>query len=216
MSLSNLNFLSLLDPFDPKLQSFRETIYQELGAPPTNLQIAGGYPNFTQALKEFPEKDIEELYKFSDQKWKKTDFFNFECAAEGNTIVSLSGTALYGRWLRIGMHHYTLKKFRKKHRALLFRKGGFLEKHLLLATNSLNLDGVFFSIYPHRSNLDYFVKNMEKKKFSPEGFETPQIKNIRYAGGPLLFNGVYQHFFYIPLKGVQLPVHEITQVSPTT
>ena len=183
------------------ITSWRHQVCLENGAESNYLDLEIEKSVLKKEYQSLPEKNVEEIFKYGNWKWKRTDFDILEVFQQDDQVVGLSGAKVVNGWLRTGMHLYTLKKYRKIYRSLFFKPEGFLERHVEFARN-LNLKGVYYSIYPHNRALKTFINYMLEtdRSLSPNSPLGSTIKDSIYAGGPYKYNEVGQHFFYIPLQ----------------
>jgi hypothetical protein len=141
--------------------------------------------------------------KFGNQKWRQTQFANLEAAVckETNKIISISGCKIYSKnMLRVAMHLYTLKNYRKTCRHIQFSETGFFYRHLQFAKSLPQIESLFLTVYDHNSKLKSHVKNLASRRFAPGHGKMHYIHDLIPISQPLLFHAVPQYFFLYPLK----------------
>ena len=178
--VENFEIETIFDKYDPRLTQFRKNILLEVN------------------------EDSEDYYKYSDKKWKNTDFFCIEAIIENSEIVGMSGCKWYDDYLRISMHLYLLKKVRAKYPGIKYLKGGWFERHLNMAEN-MGAKGIFFTVYAYSKKLQALIENHRKKTIS-----LIDKKHLNYIQdiaekGEYIFNNVPQTFFYYSIES---PIEE--------
>jgi len=151
----------------------------------------------TQNIKY--DKDIpEEVWKFSKLKWESLGFDALYAVYVNDEIAAISGAKLYGKYLRIGMMYYVLKRFRKTVRSTLWSPDGMLQN----AINDFHtdIDYSFVSIYPHNSRLEAWCKALIRgKRYGQIGNGVEHIdllKSYTMDNEPIMFNNVPQYILY--------------------
>lgn len=180
-----------IDPFSDTVYNFRKEI----------ITVDEKYSD-TACL----EKDIdrienmpEEVWKFSTRKWNKIGLTQLHGVFVGNELACISGSRLYGEnnLLRLGMHYYVLKRFRKVCRSWLWKPQGLIEHAL---KNYDNLDYSFVTIYPHNSRLESWCKALIRgKRYGQIGNGTEHLEllnSFKMQNGYISFNGVPQYVLY--------------------
>src|SRR5690606_24293779 len=115
------------------------------------------------------EAVFEEIWKFGNKKWEQTDFSCIEVAVLNNSgeIVSISGCRRYeSNLLRVAMHLYTLKDFRKSCRNVQFSDKGFFYKHIEYARSLKDIEALFLTVYPYSKKLLNHFKNLAYRRLS--------------------------------------------------
>lgn len=186
------------DKYDLNISKFRnKVLYEDC----FNFPIDCLNNNYSyKSLKNIVDnKTFEDGYRFSKSKFENTNFHHILGYVLDDNFCSFSGSVLCGKYLKFGVYHYTLKKYRKNAnvRGILYRKNGFLDKHKEIAVN-LNCSGIFFTIFPHNSALQCYVNNLLNNKITTEKHDMSNIKFVHY-GGKIKFNNVDQELFYLPL-----------------
>lgn len=193
------SFVSITDKHHPSLTVFRRSVCIENGAEDILLGRCSKWDAINETFGSLSVSARHELYKYSESKWNRTQFSQIEAFEVDGEICSISGCQIMNQWLRIGMHHYSLKKYRHQYRAFMYRKNGFFSRHLTFAKEK-GLKGLFFSVHAHNSRLSAYIKNLKEKRFSPESEEILYIKDVRHLENTVLFNGVPQNIFYYPFN----------------
>lgn len=145
---------------------------------------------------------FEEVWKFGQRKWQETSFAAIEVAVHNKDkkVVSLSGCRHYSqRMLRVGMHLYTLQNYRKTCRNIQFSEHGFFRRHIDYAKASGKVDCLFMTVFVHNKTLEAHVKNLAKRRISPDGGELFYIHDLEFIEKPIKFHNVPQYFFLYPL-----------------
>lgn len=186
------------DSFHPDLTVFRERIYREdLNA---NTRYIHSSAPTGEIKASVPAERAEDVYKFSFKKWNKTNFDRIYCVMDGGQVVGMSGTRKYGRYLRVSMHMYLLKRFRGKFINLKYLPGGYFERQVNYA-RELDLEAVFFSIFSHNDKTRALVINHTRRKISSDLRNLHYPADLQRLSEPVMFKDVPQHIFYLPLKG---------------
>ncbi len=197
----NVTLETIIDRWDSRITDFRQRLFTELGVDGGNLNIASTRSGTLRKLDRLSASDAEEIWKFSDAKWIATKFDALECALVAGRVVSLSGCRFYGNnMLRVGMHLYTLKEFRREVRNIQFRKNGFFARHLEFARNSEKTECLFMTVYAHNSKLKSHAKNLASRRISPDGGPMEYIHDLEFVPEPIVFHDVPQYFFLYKLN----------------
>lgn len=196
--------IGITDRFDPRLTEFRKRVCIENGAHETYLDLDIDKESTLEYCKPLGSNcTFEEIWKYGNNKWTRTEFARIECLLEGDEIISISGSRFYTHnLLRVGMHLYTLKSHRKSYRNVPFSENGFFYHHLQFAKNHPFLDALFLSIYPHNPKLMALVKNIAHRQMSPDGGKENLhfVDKMVFIENPITFHDVNQYFFYYPLR----------------
>lgn len=193
-----------LDRDDPKLKKFRSEVCQENGANFDYLEKSLTYKESKDYFDSLECKgDFEEVWKYGNTKWKQAQLLRVEaavCNATGE-VASISGCRMYSdNMMRVGMHLYTLKKYRKTCRNIQFDSEGFFYRHINFAREMGGVESLFMTVYAHNKKLESHVKNLGQKKMSPDGGRMSFIEDLIAVEEPLEFHSVPQHFFLYPLS----------------
>lgn len=148
---------------------------------------------------------FEDGYRFTYLKFIETEWYQLLGQFFQNEMVAFSGSILHDRYLKVGVFHYFLKKYRhiSELRGSLFRKDGFIDTHIKLSSFNINLKGVFFTVYTHNKQLQRYVNYLKEKKFVIEKHDMFNLKLVQY-GGIVTYKQIEQHLFYIPLNNFNL------------
>lgn len=200
----SLFHVRLFSPFDKEVTAFRKRLYeQDLGLD-SNLIFERF--SYKECSERFSHTNFEEAYKFGNLKWEQTEFDGILGATwkDSNEIVSLSGFKRYRGFLRVGMHLYTLKSFRRQVRSVLWRPKGFIDSALELSPNAT---GCFISIYPHNIALKKWSERLSRDDgFAQLGqscsFARQMMRKFRRLPGAYLFKNVPQVFFLMSLNNL--------------
>lgn len=196
----------IFDKHHPDLIEFRERAIIECGGTKEHLTYTGYHSKFMQMLDV---KRKEDIYRFTDEKWNRTEFDHIDCHyADDGKITSISGALQYGQWMRGGIYHFALKEYTKKYPSRLFWKQGHLERLYSYALEK-DLNGVFISIYPHDRRLQALCKKLK----DGSGIPTPTnnyklIRALKYRGNHV-FNDVPQEFFVLGENSVSFEFADI-------
>lgn len=201
-------FISIADKHNHSLSEFRKSVCIENGAQDILIGSQSKWEPINQTFGHLNISARHELYKYSESKWNRTQFAQIEAFEVNGEICSISGCQIMKQWLRIGMHHYSLKKYRHQYRAFMYRKNGFFSRHLAFAKKN-SLKGLFFSVHAHNSRLSAYIKNLKEKRFSPESEDILYIKDVRHLENTVVFNGVTQNIFYYPIDETQVFSEEL-------
>lgn len=194
--VENFSIETIYDPWDYRITEFRKMIFtQDLGLDQKTIEINEPYSWWHENLNY---KVFEDAFKYSNRKWKNTNFDNIEALIEKDKIVGISGCRIYNNFLRISMHLYLLKSVRSKYPGIKYLKGGWFERHLNYATKN-KCDGIFFTVYAHNKKLKGLINNHRGKIISLiDKKHLLYIHDVKEKG-EYLFNFVPQTFFYFPL-----------------
>lgn len=189
-------------PQDSRIEQFRLNVLREdLQVEPSFVDQLSGR---NEILKHFHDHEhVEEIYKFSKTKWLQLKCDKFLALLDDNQVVSISGVRTYSnQFVRLGMHYYTLKKFRRIHRSILWRSNGFLEQTLI---DYPDKNDFFISIYSHNKKLKAWVKYLQNgmrfgQLSQSEAGVTSNLK--RFSVLPeILFNEVPQTLLFYSKNG---------------
>lgn len=154
----------------------------------------------------------EEVWKFSTCKWNKIGLTELHGVFVNEELAGISGCKLYGnhRLLRLGMHYYVLKRFRKDCRSWLWKPNGMLETAL---RNFDNLDYSFVTIYPHNSRLQRWCEALIRgKRYGQIGNGSSHLDLLNcysMKDKPICFNGVPQYVLYRRERKSAMPYDEM-------
>lgn len=199
--------VEVLDRDDARIERFRLTVlHEDFACRPEEVDRLQRRSQFE---REFGDgADTEEIFKFSRAKWDKSAFDSFAALVEGDEVLSAAGCKWYSpRFLRVGMHYYTLKRARRDHRSLLWRKGGFFDK---VRARYPAADAYFVTIYPHNAKLAAWVTRLrEGGRFAQLGRANADVVERLEAFEVLpdlvTFNDVPQLFMAHPGHGGRVP-----------
>jgi hypothetical protein len=154
---------------------------------------------------------VEDCYKFSQSKWNRTQFANIEAIIEDGRVVGISGSKMYGPYLRTSMHLYLLKRVRSRYPGIKYVRGGWFERHMDHA-KSLGAAGMFFTVYGYSRKLRGLIRNHMGQNLVSlvDRQHLVMMKDISYVG-TYKFNNVDQAFFYHPLKDQQIDIQSIIE-----
>lgn len=180
-----------INPFSKEVYNFRKEIItvDEKFSDTTCLE---------QNTKRTPSMP-EEVWKFSARKWNKIGFTQLHGVFVNNELAGISGCRLYGdkQLLRLGMHYYVLKRFRKECRSWLWKPNGMLETAL---DNFNNLDYSFITIYPHNSRLqrwcDALIRGKRYGQIGNGSSHLDLLNSYSMKDKLIYFNGVPQYVLY--------------------
>lgn len=195
--MKNIDVRVFSDKFDPLITNFRRDVYVELGGDPLFLTEECSAKDFKSRN---PGENCEDLYRFSAKKWNETNFTNIFAAIDDGKIIGFSGTKLYGKYLRVSIYLYVLRKYRGKFINLKYRPGGFFENQMSMA-KSLSCEAIFFSIYPHNKKTRSLLRNHSGRSISTDLTGIIENKNkLKLIEEAIIFNGVQQYIVYCCLK----------------
>ena len=168
--------ITILPPQDARLETFRRRVLSE------DLNCAPHQADGLKAKSDFKAAfgvEAEEIYKFSRHKWERAGFEAFCTLLDGGEAVSAAGCRSYGsRFVRVGMHYYTLKKFRTLHRSPLWRSAGFVEAAM---KHYRDAEGFFVTIYPHNRRLKAWAARLRAgERFAQMASDDPTVVGGRY------------------------------------
>lgn len=196
----SVTFARIVDSGDPRLRAFREALFEELGAKAADVDLDFSHRDTYRHFEGLPPAYIEELWKFGRRKWAQVRFDALECAIVANRVVSLSGCRKYsGGMLRVAMHLYTLRAYRRTVRNIQFSESGFFARHLAFAREVGGVRSLFFTVYPHSKKLQSHVANLAHRKISPDGGKLFFVGDLEFIESPINFHGVDQFFFIYKL-----------------
>ena len=184
---------------DPDLFKFRIAAIEECGGASKHVMMTTPYNNVHKVLSEYGASRIEDIYRFTEGKWSKTnfDFIDAHYAEDGN-ITNISGSMKYGNWVRGGIYHFGLRKYSKRYPSLLFQPGGHLNR-LIEYCKLESMGGIFISIYPHENRLKALSLALQCGHGITTVGDIELIRMLKYRG-TYNFNGVDQDFFAIELS----------------
>jgi hypothetical protein len=183
-----IEFITYQDKWHQSITRFRDKVCVEYGAKDSSSELT-----HSQLMREFDYSDFaEEIYKFSNAKWRQTEFENIEGLLLDGELVAISGSQNYEHCTRILMHRYTLNEFRKDIPDFTWHKDGFIDRHLRLAESKYK-KAIFFTIYPHNKTLETFVNYLKQKKINSN---KPLLGKFESLSSSILFKGVEQQVFY--------------------
>lgn len=203
--IPQIEILRTLNSSAPSLTEFRLKVYLENGGRQEDWDKPLSRQEITSAYSHLSRSQREEIYKFNARKWSHSAFDGFEVAVDQQKIISISGYKKYRSWLRIAMHHYLLKEFRSSHRSLMFRRHGFLSKHLEFAKEN-KLSGVFFTIHKHNSRLasfSQFLRHIHDYSLGDNSHIDDRILQFKTLEYPVRFYAVEQEIHYLPVEETQ-------------
>lgn len=194
----------LVNPFDFRITEFRRKVCAENGAKTDYADQTLDYKETVKYVEQLPSpKNFEEIWKYGNTKWKKTQFDSLECIIHEGFIVGVSGCKLYtDNMLRVSMHLYILKDYRGIYRNSQFCENGLFQRHLEFAKTLGNVDCLFMTIYPYNRKLKAHIRNLAYRKISSYGRKSNKefIENLQFIEKPINFHGVPQYFFLYALK----------------
>lgn len=181
-----------IDPFSQEVFDFRKEIITN----DENFSDTRCLDSDIDRTNDMPE----EVWKFSNRKWKKIKLEQLHGVYVNNELACISGCKLYGKQqnlLRLGMHYYVLKRFRKVCRSMLWKPGGLIESAL---ENFTDLDYSFVTIYPHNSRLHSWCKALIRgRRYGQIGNGNNHIavlNSYTMKDHCISLNGVPQHVLY--------------------
>lgn len=191
--------IELIDKTDPLLSKFREKVmFEDCKNFPKDV-FERSY-NYKELKIIVNNETFEDGWRFSNEKFNKTNWHHILVQKFNEEIVTFSGSILHGRYLKVGVFHYFLSKYRTipELRGSLFRSNGFIHNHIDNAKND-NIKGVFFTVFEHNKQLSRYVKYLQNKKFMVEKHNMDLIHEIKF-GGVVTYKGVPQSLFYFPIS----------------
>lgn len=196
-----------IDPFSDQVYNFRKEI----------ITVDENFSNTTcvkQNIARTPDMP-EEVWKFSTRKWNQIGLTKLHGVFVDDELAGISGCRLYGdgQLLRLGMHYYVLKRFRKICRSWLWKPNGMLETAL---NNFENLDYSFVTIYPHNSRLQRWCEALIRgKRYGQIGNGSSHLdllKSYSMKDKRIYFNGVPQYMLYRQEKKSAMSYDEMISV----
>lgn len=193
-----------IDPFSEQVWNFRKEII-------TVDENFSDTTCITQNIERTPDMP-EEVWKFSTRKWNKIGLTQLHGVFVDNELAGISGCRLYGdgRLLRLGMHYYVLKRFRKICRSWLWKPNGMLE---IALKNFRNIDYSFVTIYPHNSRLKKWCEALIRgKRYGQIGNGNSHLNllsSYSMRDKPIYFNGVPQYVLYRQEKNTDISYDEM-------
>lgn len=183
---------------DLKVNFFRREVLREQGVPETLLYETVPYERHIHGYGYSIDS-----YRFSSEKWRDTQFDWLYGADLDGHLGSLCGFKRYfsNRYVRAGMHYYTLTRYRASLISILWREGGFLDT--IMPTLS-GYEGVFFSIHAHNDRLRAIHRSMLTERRHQLGNKAAGVKyldSFMSLPGMYSINGVQQHVYYFDLCG---------------
>lgn len=184
----------------PDLTLFRERAIAECGG--AGLRDFKGY--HSEFKKIAPLTRQEDIYRFTDEKWYRTEFDHIDCHYVDDKISCIAGTVNCNDWMKGAMYHFNLKEYAKTHPSRLFWKGGFLER---LIDYSQDKKGVFIYIYPHNRALVALCEKLKNGTGIPTETNNHQlIRSLQYRGSHT-YNNVQQELFAIEFADEKINPH---------
>ena len=180
-----------IDPFSQEVFNFRKEIIK---VDEGNLDSSCLEKNIDRT-SDMPE----EVWKFSNRKWNKIGLTKLHGVFVDNDLAGISGCRVYGNdnLLRLGMHYYVLKKYRRTCRSWLWKPGGMLETAL---SDFEKIDYSFVTIYPHNSRLKKWCEALKRgTRYGQIGNGKNHINLLNsytMRDKPISFNGVPQYVLY--------------------
>lgn len=151
-----------LDPNAEIVYNFRKEIL---------TQDFNSFKHFLDYSFKYDPNLEEEVWKFSKTNWDKLYLDALYGIMYNGELASISGARVYGsnyygrgRYLRLGMNYYTLKRFRKDVRSTLWT-------HTIPeATKEFkNLHYSFVTIYPYNEKLESWSQALINKQYRQLG-----------------------------------------------
>ena len=184
----DMEFKTYTDKWHPDIADFRDSVCRESGAADSREFLT-----HRQTMEKYDGNEhAEEIYKFSQEKWNKTEFDSIEAMLYRGKIVSISGCRSHDHSLRILMHRHTLHDFRQSTNRHVWQAGGFIERHLNDAV-ARGKSALFFTIYEHNITLKTLAAYFRKMK---RNAHKPLLHKFQELNTDMLFNGVPQSIFY--------------------
>lgn len=193
--VENFVIETIFDVNDERLTKFRDTIFEE------DLKL-------DKMHRSMPENDLknnvkgkiyEDAWKYSDDKWYRVGFDRIDAIIEDGEIVGMSGSRMYGDYMRISMHLYLLKRVRKKYPGIKYLKNGWFDRQLSYGKES-NIKGLFFTVYAYSKKLQGLINNHRGKIISLVDKSHLLYINDVHDVGEYMFNRVPQTFFYYKIN----------------
>ena len=196
--------IGIKDRYDPRITEFRKNVCIENGADPDYLEMDIDHDETRDYVSQLNRPTVlEEIWKYGNNKWGRTEFTQLECVLHEDKIVGIAGSRLYAnKMLRVGMHHYTLMSYRKDYRNLLFSEKGYFYHQLQLGKSMGNVDCLFLTIYPHNHKLETLTKNIAHRRISPDGGKENLyfVDKFIFLEEKIRFHDVDQYFFLYPIN----------------
>lgn len=197
----------IFDKNHPDLTTFRQKAIEECGGHVSHLTLTGSYSNITTLLKEYGAHRIEDIYRFTDEKWNRTGFDFIDAHYSNGVITNIAGAKQYGLWMRGAIYHFGLREYSKKHPSVLFQPNGQLDSLIKYASEK-KLNGIFISIYPHESRLKALSRALKSGSGISTTGDINLIRKLTYRG-TYCFNDVNQDFFVIELTDKKFDISQI-------
>jgi len=189
------------------LYKFRLEAIKECNGKEELINFKGSYQNFIKLTTD--NKRREDIYRFTDEKWSRTEFTFVQCHYVDVGIISnISGVKVYNNWIKGAMYHFALQKYSKEYPSVFFSKFGHLSRLIQLAKNK-NLYGVFISILPHNKKLSLLCKALKKGTGIPTKGDISLIRQFKFAGS-FQYNNVLQDFFVLSLNGENFDIASLS------
>tara|TARA_B100002019_G_scaffold263965_1_gene252396 strand:- start:4932 stop:5606 length:675 start_codon:yes stop_codon:yes gene_type:complete len=175
-----------LDTNNDLVYRFREEIL---------TQDHNSHKHFLDYSSKYDSNLEEEVWKFSKTNWDKLFLDALYGIMYNGELASISGARVYGqgKYLRLGMNYYTLKRFRKDVRSTLWT-------HTIPAATKefKNLHYSFVTIYPYNEKLESWSQSLIHKQYrqlgDAESIETLQTYSMDDKF--ITFNNVPQRILY--------------------
>jgi len=198
----------IYDKYDNDLYKFRISAIVECGGAPKHVKMTSHYDNVYKVLSDHGVKRIEDVYRFTDGKWKNTDFDFIDAHySDDGCITNISGAKQYKNWMRGAIYHFGLKAYSSKYPSVLFQPDGHLDR-LVEYAKEKNLNGIFISIFPHNSRLEALCSKLRFNTGIPTTGNIDLIRQLTYRGTHVL-NGVDQQFFVVELNNSIFKITDI-------
>lgn len=111
-------------------------------------------------------------------------------------LISVSCCQEYGKHLRVGQIHYTLKRYRKQYPSAMLRCGGFLDYHY--NNNIDHYDSVFFSIHTFNKRMRIQSNMMHDRLINTYGENLTELREMITCLRDQTFMHVNQDIFILP------------------
>lgn len=195
----------------PDLLEFRKRAVIECSGTEDMIYYRGYHSRFKKLCEELNVSRIEDIYRFTDEKWFSTKFDHIDCHYVDDKISCISGVVDVNGWMKAAVYHFNLREYAKTHPSRLFWKGGFLDR-LIDYSKLLNKKGVFISIYPHNKALQALCKKLKDGTGIPtETNNYELIRSLKYRGTHI-YNHVPQDFFVLEfgVEKIDFPIKSDT------
>ena len=179
----------------------------ECGGNADHISLIGSYKTILTSLEADGTTAIEDAYRYTDQKWGKTNFDHIDAYYVNNEISCISGVMQYGEWMKGAVYHYNLKKYSVHNRTLFFSDGGMLDRLADYAKQQNKL-GVFISIWPHEPKLSALCKRLKENRSIPTTGNLSKIRSMIYQGTTEI-QGVPQDVFALSFTAEQLDLDSL-------